>query len=121
MAYSKDMKMGICKDCENIYETKNFENGYCKSCRSKISNRDAVNKKEYKEINSTSEMSSGLSWIISNFFTIVFYISCIVGYIANFFAIYHHWNLPITIGHLAEFIGIIIFPLGIFTGVIYLL
>jgi hypothetical protein len=44
-----------------------------------------------------------------------------IGYLANLSAVYHHWDSVVTIGHLAELIGIVIFPIGIITGYLYIL
>lgn len=54
---------------------------------------------------------------ISNFILIGILIT---GYIANLNAVYNHWSDPLSLGILAEFIGVIIFPLGIVTGWIHI-
>lgn len=54
--------------------------------------------------------------VFLNLLKILFSTLSIIGYTGNFFAIYNHWSLPLTIQYLAEFVGIIIFPIGIVTG-----
>lgn len=45
----------------------------------------------------------------------------VIGYLANFHAIYSHWNHPLTLGTFAEFAGVFFPPLGVITGIIHIL
>lgn len=47
-------------------------------------------------------------------------LAAIVGYIANLFAVYEHWHYTLSVGRLAELIGIIVPPLGVITGWIHI-
>lgn len=59
-------------------------------------------------------------FIFFRFMPIWLSIAAIVGYVANFFAIYEHWNYTLSVGRLAELIGVIFPPVGILTGWIYI-
>lgn len=74
-----------------------------------------------KFFESINEVLSSLVGVIFLLLKWIAYLLFAVGYIYNFIALSEHWGDPLTIGNLAEFVGVIIFPLGILTGWIYIL
>lgn len=68
-----------------------------------------------------AEFSRKVNHLLGNLVKFLFIALISIGYLANFHAVYSHWHYNLSIGRLAEFIGIFIPPLGSITGWIHLL
>lgn len=126
MEIKKDLKeslekISICGSCKDYYTVDETTNGYCKKCRPQKDYELEYKEIDYVSIDSFNAMTTTLISIILNLFKGLFYLLCATGYILNFHAIYIHWTTPLTLQSLAEFIGVIVFPLGIITGWLHIL